>query len=77
MNNKRLRYSVFILALSGLILFFLVMSVLYTIIFLSYITPLDFLEAFRPLIFLTGFFIFLIGAILIALAIFRGFGGFR
>jgi len=69
--------NVLILALAGLTLFFLVMAVLYIIILFSYIIPLDFLQAFVPFIVFSGFFIFLIGAILLAMSIFKRFGGFR
>jgi polyferredoxin len=77
MRQQKLRHkNVYILATLGLILFFLVMMVLYVILSLSFINPLDFLEAFVPLIVFSGFFIFLIGAILLALSIFKKLGGF-
>ena len=67
-----------VLAVFGLILFFLVLSVIYSMISISGNLDSSFkeLQIFMPLIVFTGFFIFLIGAMLIALTIFRRFGGF-
>jgi hypothetical protein len=63
-----------IIALFGLSLYFLVMTVLYTIINLDPENTLPkSLEVFAPFVVLSGFFIFLIGAMLVALAIFNHF----
>ena len=56
------------LALTGFTLFFLVMTVLYTILVFTQSEPQR-LIPFFPLIVFSGFFIFLIGAILLALSI--------
>ena len=66
-----------ILGLLGLILFFLVVAVIYLVILVSQNTSFKEYQAFMPLIVFSGFFIFLIGAILLALSIFRVVGGFR
>jgi hypothetical protein len=60
-----------IIALFGLSLFFLVMSVLYTIIFLVPKNLSETLQVFAPLVVFTGFFIFLIGAFLVAMSIYK------
>lgn len=73
--KKYQQTDIMILAVLGLILFFLVLSVLYFIIYLSGIYKLVSLQAFVPFIVFTGFFIFLIGAILLALSIFKAFAG--
>jgi len=62
--------------LFGLSLFFLVMAVLYSIILLAP-EPEEFLQIFVPLVVFTGFFIFLIGAVLVALSIFKWLSGFK
>ena len=67
----------FILGLFGMILFFLVISVIYIMILISELTSLKEFQIFMPLIVFSGFFIFLIGAMLLALSIFKAFGGFR
>ncbi len=59
-----------ILALIGLTLFFLVMTVLYSLILYSENNP-SFLLPFIPLIIFSGFFIFLIGAFLLALSLYK------
>lgn len=60
----------FILGLMGITLFFLVLSVLY--VFIRYTNDnSNILAPFIPLVVLSGFFIFLVGAFLVALAIFR------
>ena len=61
----------FILGFFGIVLFFLVISVLYLTIFLSDTIEFMGLQFFMPLIVLTGFFIFLVAAMLLALSIFR------
>jgi hypothetical protein len=68
-----------IIVLLGLILFFLVLSVIYSMFIISGGVDSNFkaFQVFIPLIVFTGFFIFLIGAMLIALAIFRRFNRFR
>ncbi|MBS3075675.1 hypothetical protein J4429_04415 [Candidatus Pacearchaeota archaeon] len=67
-----------VLALLGLIIFFLVISVIYSIISISGSFKVEEqFQIFMPLVVFTGFFIFLIGAMLIALAIFKKFNGFR
>ncbi|VVB77870.1 Uncharacterised protein [uncultured archaeon] len=63
--------------LFGLSLFFLVMSVLYFIISLAPKGEPDFLGMFAPFVILSGLFIFLIGAMLVALSIFKWLGGFN
>ncbi len=63
--------------LFGLILFFLVMSVIYSVMFLAPKGDLKFMGIFVPFIVFSGFFIFLIGAILVALSIFKLLGGFK
>jgi hypothetical protein len=80
MANHILRYhnnNAPILAMLGLILFFLVIAVLYLIILVSETTPVKDFQGFMPLIVFSGFFIFLIGAILFSLSIFKAFGGLR
>lgn len=66
-----------IIALFGLRLLFLVMAVLYSIIFLAPEGAPGLLRVFVPLVVFTGFFIFLIGAALVALSIFKRLGGFK
>jgi len=66
-----------VIILFGLSLFFLVMAVLYSVIFLAPEGAPKFLQMFVPLVVFTGFFIFLIGAVLVALSIFRWLGGFK
>ncbi|MEK6859654.1 MAG: hypothetical protein AABX54_02455 [Nanoarchaeota archaeon] len=63
--------------LFGIVLFLLVISVFYIITFLSEIIIVNDLQAFIPLVVFTGFFIFLVAAMLLALALFRAFSGFR
>jgi len=63
--------------LFGFSLFFLVMTVLYAVIFLAPKGEPDFLGIFVPLVIFSGFFIFLIGAMLVALSVFRWLGGFN
>lgn len=60
-----------IIALFGFSLFFLVMAVLYSIIYLAPKNLSETLQIFAPLVVFSGFFIFLIGAILVALSIFK------
>lgn len=64
-----------IIILFGLSLFFLVMAVLYSLLSLAPEGAPDFLQVFVPLVVLSGFFIFLVGAVLVALAVFKWFGG--
>ena len=63
----------FILGFLGIVLFFLVISVLYIFIFISDIIKFNNLQFFMPLIIFTGFFIFLVAAMLLALSIFKTF----
>jgi hypothetical protein len=63
--------------LFGLSLFFLVLSVIYSIMFLAPKGEPDFLGIFIPFVVFSGFFIFLIGAILVALSLFKWLGGFK
>jgi hypothetical protein len=63
----------FILGFLGIVLFFLVISVLYIFFFLSLKLQINDFQFMMPLVILTGFFIFLVGAILVALAISRRF----
>lgn len=59
-----------VVILFGLSLFFLVMSVFYTIIVAN--PDVDKIpEVFVPFVMLSGFFIFLIGAVLVALGLFK------
>jgi hypothetical protein len=53
----------------GIVLFFLVISVIYFGMFLQSQVPLlmDKLQILAPLVIFTGFFLFLIGAVLVAL----------
>lgn len=74
---KKSPKSSIILVMLGLVLFFLVLSVLYIMISISNIIPLEFIQAFMPFVVLCGFFIFLIGAMLIAFAIFKSLSGFK
>jgi len=57
--------------LFGLSSFFLVLSVLYSILFIVPDFEHSSLGVFIPLVVFTGFFIFLIGAMLVALSIFK------
>jgi len=66
MEIKYLRKNNLIIGLFGISLFFLVMSVLYFVIYSN--IEKDFV-VFMPFIVLSGLFIFLVGAILVALAI--------
>lgn len=78
MNSPGYRQkNISLLVLMGLILFFLVIAVLYSIILLSEKIPIKDFQEFMPLIVFSGFFIFLIGAMLIALSIFKAFLGFN
>jgi len=63
----------FISGFLGIVLFFLVMSVLYILISLSIVYQFNELQFMIPFIVLSGFFIFLVAAILLALSIFKGF----
>ena len=63
----------FILGFLGIVLFFLVISVLYVFIFLSIEFQFNELDFMIPLIVLSGFFIFLVAAILLALFIYGAF----
>ncbi|MDD5193084.1 MAG: hypothetical protein PHF67_00705 [Candidatus Nanoarchaeia archaeon] len=66
-----------VLALLGLILFFLVLSVIYSMISISGSLKIEEqFQTFMPLIVFSGFFIFLIGAMLVALVIFKRLRGF-
>ena len=60
-----------IIVLFGFSLFLLVMTVLHTLIFLTPEGLKGNLEVFAPFIVLSGFFIFLIGAMLVALSFYR------
>ena len=66
-----------IIALFGFSLFFLVMAVLYSMIYSAPINLPDILQIFFPLVIFSGFFIFLVGAALVALSIFKMLGGFK
>lgn len=57
-----------ILFLLGITIFFLVLCVLYLVILLSQYNQ-DFLFIFAPFVFLSGFFIFLIAAFLVAMSV--------
>ena len=59
-----------ILGLAGLTLFFLVISVFYIFVIYTERNP-DVLKPFIPFVIFSGFFIFLIGAILLALSLSR------
>lgn len=65
-----------IIILLGLILFFVVISVIYLMISISGNLNFSYFQIYMPLIVFSGFFIFLIGAVLIALAIFNRLNGF-
>ena len=67
----------FILGFLGIVLFFLVISVLYIFIFLSLKLNLNDLQFMMPLVVLTGFFVFLVAAMLLALSLFRMFNNSR
>lgn len=58
-------------ALFGLSLFFLVIAVFYSFINIIPTETPDYLQIFIPFIVLSGFFIFQIGAMLVALSIFK------
>ena len=66
-----------VIVLSGLSLFFLVMAVLYSIILLAPEGAPGFLSIFVPFVVFSGFFIFLVGAMLVALSIFKWLVGFK
>jgi len=70
MNNKNNDIIIFLL---GLILFFLVLSVIYSMFAISggMDSKLKEFEVFAPLVVFSGFFTFLIGAMLVALFIFE------
>ncbi len=65
-----------IIILLGLILFFVVISVIYLMISISGNLNFSYFQIYMPLIVFSGFFIFLIGAVLIALAIFNRLNSF-
>ncbi len=73
----KLRNTDMITALLGLILFFLVISVIYSMISISGSLKFNYIQVYMPFIVFSGFFIFLIGAMLIGLVIFRKLNGFR
>lgn len=83
MVNRNYLENNLVVGLFAVGLFFLVISVFYTIISLSDIireNNLDLansLQVFAPLVVLTGFFIFLVAAMLLALSLFRVFVGFK
>ena len=60
-----------IIILFGFSLFFLVMAVLYSIIFLAPKNLNEGMQIFVPLVVFSGFFIFLIAAMLVALSIYQ------
>jgi hypothetical protein len=67
----------FVLGLLGVVLFFLVISVLYIFIFLSNVIMLADLQFLVLLVVFSGFFIFLVAAMLLALSIYRAFNKIR
>ncbi len=74
----RLKNIDIIVVLLGLILFFLVLSVIYLMISISGSFKVEEqFQIYMPLVVFSGFFIFLVAAMLLALAIFRRFGGFK
>ncbi len=74
---KRSQNNNFILGFLGIVLFFLVVSVLYIVIFLSDIMGVNNFQFIMPFVVLSGFFIFLVGAMLLALSIYRAFNKIR
>jgi hypothetical protein len=60
-----------IIILFGFSLFFLVMVVLYSVIFLAPKNLKEGMQIFAPLVVFSGFFIFLIGAMLVALSLYK------
>ncbi|MDD5700317.1 MAG: hypothetical protein PHH00_04000 [Candidatus Nanoarchaeia archaeon] len=61
----------------GLILFFLVMTVFYFVLFVPNDIERSSLQPVIPFVVFSGFFIFLVGAMLVALSIFRAVSGRR
>lgn len=64
----------------GILLFIAVLLVLYMLLLITETfeqTDLTILEGLIPLIVFTGFFIFLVGAMLLSLSLFKVFGGFK
>jgi len=63
-----------IMGIAGLTLFFLVLTVLYTLFVIGG-EPDEILLSFAPFVFLSGLFIFIIGAILLGTSIYRTIAG--
>jgi hypothetical protein len=63
--------NIFIPGLLGLVLFFLVISVIYVFINISILDQNFDLQFLMPLIVFSGFFIFLVAAMLVSLTIFN------
>jgi uncharacterized membrane protein len=64
----------------GILLFIAVLLVLYMLLLITETfeqTDLTILEGSIPLIVFTGFFIFLVGAMLLSLSLFKVLGGFK
>jgi uncharacterized integral membrane protein len=67
-----------ILGLIGILLFVVVLLVLYLIILIGQNIQEEInLEYLAPLVIFTGFFIFLVGSVLVGLSIFKICGGFK
>jgi hypothetical protein len=66
-----------IIGMLGIILFLLVISVLHIFLLFNKVIEINNLQVLIPFVVFTGFFIFLIGAMLIALAIFKSLVGFK